>query len=158
MPLRSISSWLGYNRGRAILHSWLIDTALFKSLAPGGSKGATLRSWIDTHEDPLFLSAASLVEIEAVIERIRHRDAKRADALQAWLDGLIKTFWDRIHPVDVNVAIRAGRLLPHRQQSDDARHRFRDVLAATAQIHGHHLLTKRVSIFGAWTQVKVASP
>jgi hypothetical protein len=85
----------------------------------------------------LFLSAASLVEIEAVIERIRQRDAKRADALQAWLDGLIKTFWDRIHPVDVNVAIRAGRLLPHRQQSDDARHRFHDaVLTATAQIHG----------------------
>jgi hypothetical protein len=44
----------------------------------------------------LFLSAASLVEIEAVIERIRHHDAKRADALQAWLDGLIETFWDRI--------------------------------------------------------------
>jgi hypothetical protein len=48
---------------------------------------------------------------------------------------------------------------PYRQQSDDARHRFHDaVLAATAQIHGHRLLTKRVSIFGAWTQVKVASP
>jgi toxin FitB len=141
------------------LITWLIDTALFKSLAPGVPKGATLRSWIETHEDPLFLSVASLVEIEAVIERSRHRDAKRADALHQWLDGLITTFSDRIHPIDVNVAIRAGRLLPYRQQSDDARHRFHDaVLAATAQIHGHRLLTKRVTILGAWTQVKVASP
>jgi hypothetical protein len=31
----------------------LIDTALFKSLAPGGLKGGSLRSWIETHEDPL---------------------------------------------------------------------------------------------------------
>ena len=109
--------------------------------------------------NPLFLLAASLVEIEAVIERIRPRDAKRADALHQWLDGLVTTFGDRIHPIDVNIAIRAGRLLPYRQQSEDARHRFHDaVLAATAQVHGHHLLTKRVSIFGAWTQVKVAFP
>jgi hypothetical protein len=43
----------------------------------------------------LFISAASLVEIEAVTERIRHRDAKRADALHQWLDGLVATFRDR---------------------------------------------------------------
>ena len=48
------------------MNTWLIDTALFKSLAPGGPKGATLRSWIETREDPLFLSAASLVELKAV--------------------------------------------------------------------------------------------
>jgi hypothetical protein len=78
--------------------------------------------------------------------------------LHQWLDGLVLTFSDRIHPIDVNVAIRAGRLLPYRQQSDDARHRFHDaVLVATAQIHGHSLLTNRVTIFGAWTHVKVAS-
>ena len=91
--------------------------------------------------------------------RRRHRDAKRADALHQWLDGRMTTFRDRIHPIDVSVAIRAGRLLPYRRESDDARHRFHDaVLAATAQIHGHRLPTKRVTIFGAWTQVKVASP
>jgi hypothetical protein len=49
--------------------------------------------------------------------------------------------------------------LPYRQQSNDARHRFHDaVLAATAQIHGHSLLTNRVTIFGTWTHVKVESP
>jgi hypothetical protein len=32
---------------------------------------------------PLFLSAASLVEIEAVIDRVRGRDTKRAEGLQA---------------------------------------------------------------------------
>jgi len=68
------------------------------------------------------------------------------------------TFNDRIHPVDINVAVRAGRLLPH-CQAGPARHRFHDaLLAATAQIHGHGLLTKRDAVFSSWTQVKVASP
>jgi toxin FitB len=136
----------------------LIDTALFKSLAPGAPKGATLRSWIETREDPLFLSAASLVELEAVIDRVRGRDTKRAEGLQAWLDGLVTTFSDRIHPIDIHVAVRAARLLPYRQIGP-ARHRFHDaVLAATAQVQGHGLLTKREPVFGPWTQVKVAPP
>jgi hypothetical protein len=54
---------------------------------------------------PLFLSAASLVEIEAVIDRVRGRDTKRAEGLQAWLDGLVTTFSDRIHPIDIHVAV-----------------------------------------------------
>src|ERR1700751_670598 len=68
-----------------------------QSLAPGGSQGDTLRSWIETHEVPLFLSTASLVELKAVIDKIRGRETKRAEALQAWFDGLVTTFSDRIH-------------------------------------------------------------
>jgi hypothetical protein len=51
---------------------------------------------------------------------------------------------------------RGSGLLPYRQIGP-ARHRFHDaVLAATAQVHGHGLLTKREPVFGAGTQVKVA--
>ena len=115
------------------MDTWLIDTALFKSLAPGGPQGDTLRSWIETHEDPLFLSAAFLVELKAVIDKIRGRETKRAEALQAWFDGLVTTFSDRIHPIDIHVAVRAGSLLPYRQEGLP-RDRFYDVvLAATAQ-------------------------
>jgi predicted nucleic acid-binding protein len=138
--------------------TWLIDTAMFKSLALDGQKRSSLRGWIETHKDPFHLSAASLVELEAAIERIRARRADRADALRKWLDGLVTTFRDRIHPVDIDVAIRAGRLLTHCQVGP-ARHRFHDaLLVATAQIHGHGLLTKRDAVFGAWTGVEVTSP
>ena len=124
------------------MDTWLIDTALFKSLAPGGPQGDTLRSWIETHEDPLFLSTAFLVELKAVIDKIRGRETKRAEALQAWFDGLVTTFSDRIHPIDIHVAVRAGSLLPYRQEGLP-RDRFYDVvLAPTAQIHGHGLLTR----------------
>ena len=138
--------------------TWLIDTAMFKSLGSDAQKRSSLRGWIETHENPLYLSAASLVELEAAVERIRARRVDRAEALRKWLDGLVMTFRDRIHPVDIDVAIRAGRLLTHCHVGP-ARHRFHDaLLVATAQIHGHGLLTKREAIFGSWTGVEVASP
>jgi hypothetical protein len=38
------------------------------------------------------------------------------------------------------------------------RHRFHDaVLVATAQAHGHGLLTRRDTIFGPWTNVPIAA-
>ena len=92
------------------------------------------------------------------IERIPARQWQRADALHEWLDGLVTKFGDRIYPVDLKVAVRAGRLLPHCHDGH-VRHRFHDaVLAATALVYGHTILTKRVTIFGDWMQVKVASP
>ena len=63
----------------ASVTSWLIDAALFKSLAPGQRRTDSFRPWIETHEDPLFLSAASIVEIKAAI-RIPASQAIRADA------------------------------------------------------------------------------
>ena len=140
------------------MNTWLIDTALFKSLGPGASKRSTLRGWIEAHEDPVFLSAASLVELEAAIRRIRAGQRERADSLQRWIDGLVTTFADRIHSVDAEVALRAGRLMSS-CQAGYPRHRFHDVvLVATAQVYGHGLLTKRDGVFGAWTGIKVASP
>ena len=141
--------------------SWLIDTALFKSLAPGERRTDSLRHWIETHietdaEDPIFLSAASIVELKAAIEKIPPSQAIRAEALTKWLDGLVTNFSDRIHPVDVKVAARAGELMRNLQAGPD-RHRFHDaLLVATAQIYGHGMLTKRDRVFGSWTNVKVA--
>jgi toxin FitB len=139
------------------LNTWLIDTPLFATLAPSSQK-SELRHWLDMHREPIFLSAASLVEIEAAIERVPASQQARTCALRDWLDGLISTFSDRIHLVDAAVAIRAGRLLPH-CHTGLPRYRFHDVvLAATAQMHGHGLLTKREGVFGPWTNIVVAAP
>jgi toxin FitB len=139
------------------LNTWLIDTPLFATLAPSSQK-SELRHWLDMHREPIFLSAASLVEIEATIERVPASQQARTCALRDWLDGLISTFSDRIHLVDAAVAIRAGKLLPH-CHTGLPRYRFHDVvLAATAQMHGHGLLTKREGVFGPWTNIVVAAP
>jgi hypothetical protein len=50
------------------------------------------------------------------------------------------------------------KLLPH-CNTGLPRYRFHDVvLVATAQTHGHGLLTKRDGVFGAWTKIALASP
>ena len=139
--------------------SWLIDTALFKSLA-GDPRTDSLRHWIkthlETHEDAIFLSAASIVELKAAIAKIPLSQAMRAEALTKWLDDLVTNFSDRIHPVDVKVAARAGELVRSRRVGFPI-HRFHDVLlVATAQIYGHGIVTKREPVFGSWTKVKVA--
>ena len=140
------------------MKTWLIDTALFTTLGPALSQKSGLRHWLDTHREPVFLSAASLVEIEAAIRRVPASQLARINALQNWLDGLLSTFSDRIYPVDAAVAVRAGRLLPFCHEGL-ARHRFHDaVLVATARAYGHGLLSRRVTVFGAWTKVALASP
>jgi predicted nucleic acid-binding protein len=106
----------------------------------------------------VYLSAASLVELQGAIARLPAGHAQRATALRQWLDGIVSEFADRIHPIDNEIALRAGGLLPHFQVGHP-RHRFHDaLLVATAQVHGHGLLTRRDAVFGPWTKVKIASP
>ena len=140
------------------MESWLIDTALFESLAPVGPQTVSVRQWIETHEDPLFLSAASIRKFEAAIERIRASQGERVDALTKWLDALVTSFSDRIHPLDGEVYTRASEIMRHWQRVP-VRVRYHDVLlAATAQVYGHGLLTDRaVFDYGSWVSVKVAS-
>ena len=73
---------------------------------------------------------------------------ERADALTKWLDALVTNFSDRIHPAGGEVYARASEIMRHWQRTD-VRVRYHDVLlAATAQIYGHGLLTEEIT--GLW--------
>ena len=140
------------------MESWLIDIALFNSLAPGGLETDSFRQWVETNEDPFFLSAASIRRLQVAITKIPTSQVERADALTKWLDGLVTNFSDRIHPAVGEVYARATEITCNWQPTG-ARVRYHDVLlAATAQLYGHGLLTKRLPVFGSWANVKVASP
>ena len=85
---------------------------------------------------------------------------ERVEGLTKWLDALVTNFRDRIHPLDGKVYTRASDIMRHWQRIP-IRVRYHDVLlAATAQVYGHGLLTDRVPVFdfGPWASVKVASP
>jgi hypothetical protein len=43
-----------------------------------------------------------------------------AEEKRKWLDAVVASFSDRIHPVDAEIAVRAGRLLPRCQASTSA--------------------------------------
>src|SRR5208337_3746306 len=84
---------------------------------------------------------------------------ERVDALTKWLDALVTNFSDRIHPLDGKVYTRASEIM-RRWQRVPVPVRYHDVLlAATAQVYGHGLLTDSAAFdFGSWVSVKVASP
>ena len=135
--------------------TWLADTALLKIL--GSPSAARLRQWVEANDASLFLSTASLTEIAAAIGKTPANQSQRSTALQTWLDGICTQFSDRIHPVDPEIATRAGAILLN-LRNGLPRHRLHDaLLVATAQVHGHGLLTRRDGVFGSWTNVPIGA-
>ena len=63
--------------------------------------------------DPVFLSAASLVELQSAIAKLSRGQAQRAEGLRHWLEALVSGFaGPNHHPIDVEIAVRAGSLMP----------------------------------------------
>jgi predicted nucleic acid-binding protein len=136
------------------MSTWLLDTPIFNMLTT--PKAKPLIEWCEANKPSLFISAGSLTEISAAIGKMSPNRSQRGDALRIWLDEITKLFADRIHSVDAAIAMRAGRILPSLTHAHP-RHRFHDaLLVATAQHHGHGLVTRRDGIFGPWTQTAIA--
>jgi predicted nucleic acid-binding protein len=103
------------------MSTWLLDTPLFNMLAT--PKGKPLLEWCLANNPSLFISAASLTEVAWGINKLSGFQSELAHAQRKWLDEIIPRFADRIHPVDVAIAIRAGRVLPS-LTNGQPRHRF----------------------------------
>lgn len=119
-------------------------------LAPGRESfvPVALREWLQANHEALYLPSIAISEMAQGIGKLRRAgSAERADRLDAWLDGLLATYADRILPLDALSARRAGQL------SDAAiavgRHPgFADVaIAALAQHAGLVLLTCNLKHF-----------
>jgi predicted nucleic acid-binding protein len=137
-----------------IMSTWLMDTPLFKMLAT--PKVKPLLEWCEANEASLFISAASLTHVAQAISKFPGSQSQRASAQFDWLDEIGRRFADRIHPIDPVIATRAGALVVSLTNAHP-RHRFHDaLLVATAQIHGHGMVTLREGIFGPWTQTPIA--
>lgn len=93
--------------------SYLLDANVISELRkPGHRVDPAVRAWVAARKpSDLHLSAMTVLEIEVGIVRLRRRDARQADRLQAWLeDDVLHVFAGRVIPVDVAVARRAARL------------------------------------------------
>ena len=126
------------------MSTWLMDTPLFMMLAT--PKAKPLLQWCEANDASLYISAASVAHAARGIDKLPTSQSRGAEALRSWLDKIITRFADRIHPVDAEIAMRAGSLLRCRTVGLPIHH-FHDVLlVATAQRHG--LVTRRDTVFG----------
>ncbi len=126
---------------------YLVDTNILSTGAPGRFDGA-LAQWMDANSDALMLSVVTITEIEDGIAKAQRQGASRkAEQLASWLEAVLHLYGNRVLPIDVAVARKAGLLL------DQVRGQGRDpglaemLIAATALTHNLTVLTRNVKDF-----------
>ena len=122
--------------------SHLLDTNVVSELikrSPDPHAVAWLRG---ARRRSLYLSVITVGEIRKGIERTRPHDATRAGRLEHWLEALVRSYGERVLPVDQPVAEEWGWML-----AADPAHIADTLLAATAAVHGLTLVTRNVRDF-----------
>jgi len=123
---------------------FLLDTNVISELRRRDKTDRRVAAWADSVDaGTLFLSAITILEIEAGALLVARRDEAQGAMLRAWIDGkVLPVFSGRILPVDTAVAMRCARLhVPDPRAERDA------LIAATALVHRLCVVTRNISDF-----------
>jgi len=122
---------------------YLLDTPIVLELrkARAGDADPGLAGWAaGVARERLFVSAITLVELEAAAERTARSDKAAGAALRGWIDQqVVPAFEGHILPLDAAVARRRGQV-PLADTRDA-------LFAATALEHGLTLVTRNSAAF-----------
>jgi predicted nucleic acid-binding protein len=131
--------------------AYLLDTNVVSELRKRKPHGSVV-AWVQKlPETSMFLSAVTLGEIQAGIERTRALDPAKADELESWLDDLAAT--SSVLPAD-GAVLRRWAQLTHGKTN----HHLEDALiAATALVHDLTVATRNVADFAAFG-VRLVNP
>jgi toxin FitB len=131
---------------------FLLDTDVFSRLRRP-DRVPKLMAWIDSVDDlDVFLSVATIAEIERGIARQEKSDPSFSRDLRTWVDGTLTTFNDRIISFGRTEARVFGRL------AHVWGHTNMDlVIAATALVNGATVVTGNVTHFRN-TGVEIINP
>jgi toxin FitB len=135
---------LGMNR-------FLLDTNVISELRKPRPHGGVV-AWInDLQEEQLFLSAVTLGELQAGIERTRRQDPLKAADIESWADQLATSY--QILPMDTLCFREWGRIIDRKPDEffEDA------MIAATARVH-HLIVATRNEVDFKRLDIRIFNP
>jgi toxin FitB len=109
---------------------FLLDTNVVSELRKPKPHGAVV-AWLNhLRDDQLFLSAVTLGELQAGIDRTRAQDALKAQEIESWVDQLADSI--QVLPMDALCFREWARVISGKSDTlvEDA------MIAATARVHG----------------------
>jgi len=120
---------------------YLLDTNVISELRKPKPHGAVVE-WVQSLQpDQLFLSAVTIGELQAGVERTRRNDPAKAAEIEVWIEQVIESY--RILPMDAFCFRECSRLMEGTpdQLMEDA------MIAATARVHGLTVATRNEADF-----------
>jgi predicted nucleic acid-binding protein len=120
---------------------YLLDTNVVSELRKPRPHGGVVAWLADIAEEAIYVSAVTLGELQAGIERTRRQDPAKAAAIEAWVDQVADTH--SILAMDTRAFREWARLMEGRPEQliEDA------MIAATARVHGLTVVTRNVRDF-----------
>ena len=133
----------------------LLDTCVISEVARP-EPDARVMAWFEQLPDEeLRLSVISVGEIQRGIDLLD--PGARRDGLQVWLDGLVRSFGDRILDIDEPVARLWGTLGARARRAGNPKPPIDLLLAATSLHHRAVLATRNIADFEG-TDVMLVDP
>jgi predicted nucleic acid-binding protein len=118
------------------VNKYLLDTNVVSEFRRRRPHGAVV-AWLSHREESqLFLSAVTMGELQAGIDRTRDQYPAKADEIERWVDELAVSY--QILPMDTQCFREWGRLMEGKPDGllEDA------MIAATARVHGLIVATR----------------
>ena len=130
---------------------YLLDTNVISELRKPSPHGAVVAWLRDQEEEQLFLSAVTMGELQAGIERTRRQDSAKASEIELWVDQLAASY--QILPMDTPCFREWGRIMDRRPDKliEDA------MIAATARVHRLIVATRNEGDFRQF-DVRILNP
>ncbi len=135
---------------------YLVDTNIVSEARKGARADPGVRRFfrqVESQRAAVWLSAVTVGELRCGVERIRRRgDAAQAGRLEAWLDGVLERYADRVLPFDADAAQVWGYL-----RASDPGGELDKQIAAIALVNDLTVVTRNVGDFDG-TGVRVLDP
>ena len=123
---------------------FILDTNVLSELRRPDKVDANVKAWASSQSaSNFYLSVITILEIEMGMLSVERKDVTQGQILRRWIEGqILPRFHGRILAIDEAVARRCAALhVPDPRAERDA------LIAATALVHGHTVVTRNTSDF-----------